>query len=45
MNKFHVVFISTPGSNRNLVPTVEFARHLTNQPLTLESIYAGIPMI
>ncbi|OMO94668.1 UDP-glucuronosyl/UDP-glucosyltransferase [Corchorus olitorius] len=30
MNKFHVVFISTPGSIGNLVPTVEFARHLTN---------------
>ncbi|XWS40486.1 hypothetical protein CRYUN_Cryun18bG0143900 [Craigia yunnanensis] len=30
MNKFHVVFISTPGNIGNLVPTVEFARHLTN---------------
>ncbi|XWS55409.1 hypothetical protein CRYUN_Cryun10bG0171900 [Craigia yunnanensis] len=30
MNNFHVVFISTPGNIGNLVPTVEFARHLTN---------------
>lgn len=29
MNKFHVVFIPTPGNLGNLVPTVEFARHLT----------------
>ncbi|XP_007041009.2 PREDICTED: anthocyanidin 3-O-glucosyltransferase 2 [Theobroma cacao] len=30
MTKFHVVFISTPGNIGNLVPTVEFARRLTN---------------
>ncbi|XVF68395.1 hypothetical protein PTKIN_Ptkin10aG0202300 [Pterospermum kingtungense] len=30
MNKFHVVFISAPSNIGNLVPIVEFARHLTN---------------
>ncbi|OMP08804.1 UDP-glucuronosyl/UDP-glucosyltransferase [Corchorus olitorius] len=45
MNKFHVVFISTPGSLGNLVPTVEFARHLTNHDRRFFATVLMIDMI